>query len=361
MTGEQDQRDETAEAVRRPITMQINTYPLDLPHFRHTLEHKMRAFGGQVDRTIVTVDVRPPQSGRYKGDPKAERYTKSLEAFRALYSELEARYRNLKFLEVDYSPETKSAVSNLFMGREGMPDKAWDGGPFYCYFQGIHSAGDGYVLHMDADMLYGGLSQTWVLEAVDLLQRREDLLTVGPLAGPTHPDGLKGAHTEAFHAYDKEIIDGRTAYRFHFISTRIFLIDMQRFKSHVGSLVINKPPFYRRLSGALLGNPTDVRSAEMVLSETIQAKDLGNMHFLGSGEGMYSLHPPHHTPAFHQALPDLIARVERGEIPDAQLGDYDINDSMFDFSEARRQHAKVKRLKRRLRDVVTYWTARLTG
>ena len=341
------------------VTMQINTYPLDLPHFEATLAHKMRTFAGQVDRTIVTVDVRPPQSGRYKGDPKANRYMQSLEQFRALYPVLESRYENLSFHEVDYSAAEKRAVSDYFLGPEEMPDKAWDGGPFYCYFQGILEADSDYVLHMDADMLYGGQSQTWVEEATTLLEQRDDLLFASPLPGPPHPGGLKGKHDGADHAFDEDRVDGRVAYRFHFVSTRIFLMDMKRFKKRVGTLHLDTPPLSYRLRGLLLGNPIRALSAEQVLSLTLQKHGLGNMCFAGSGEGLYSLHPPFHYPAFHEALPGLIDRVERGDIPEGQLGDYDINDSLFDLSEVRQQHARHRRIKRRLKDFVTYWSARL--
>jgi hypothetical protein len=341
--------------------MQINTYPLDLPHFRESLAHKMRAFSEQVDQTLVTVDVRPPQSGRYKGDANGDKYAKSLEAFRALYREFEDRYPNITFHEVDYSQEEKAAVSDFFLGQVQMPDKAWDGGPFYCYFQGIRAARTDYVLHMDADMLFGGQSQTWVAEAIELLKKREDLLFVSPLAGPPHPNGLQGKHVGADHAYDTETINGRAAHRFHFVSTRVFLIDMKRFKSHVGELVLYKPSLSQRLRGNLLGNPIETISAELLLSETLQAHGLGNMCYLGSGSGMYSLHPPFHFPSFHAALPDLISRVEHGNIPEGQLGDYDINDAFFDLTEGRQQHAKHRRIKRRLKDIIAHWSSRLTA
>lgn len=340
------------------VTMQINTYPLDLPHFEATLDHKMRTFGSQVDRTIVTVDVRPPQSGRYKGDPKANRYMHSLETFRGLYPILEDRYENLSFHEVDYSAAEKKVVSDYFLGSEEMPDKAWDGGPFYCYFQGILEADSDYVLHMDADMLFGGQSQTWVEESIALLQQREDLLFTSPLPGPPHPGGLKGKHDGADHAFDEDTVDGRLAYRFHFVSTRVFLMDMKRFKALVGTLHLDTPPLTYRLRGKLLGNPIKALSAEQVLSLTLQRHRLGNMCFEGAGDGMYSLHPPFHFPAFHAALPDLIERIEQGDIPDGQRGDYDINDSLFDMSEARQQHARHRRIKRRLKDMVTHWTTR---
>ncbi|MCX7304370.1 MAG: glycosyltransferase family 2 protein [Hyphomicrobiales bacterium] len=345
--------------ARQGVTMQINAYPLDLPHLPHSLAHQMRTFGGQVDRTIVTVDVRMSQSGRYKGDTRGERYAESLKKIRALYTEFEALYDNLSFVEVDYGKDAKTAVSRYFFDRDAIPDKAWDGGPFYCYFDGLKSAGEGYVLHMDADMIFGGQSQSWIAEAIDLLRRREDLLFVSPLAGPPHPEGLKGGHVNAGDFYKTEMIGGRPAYRFRSVSTRIFLTDMARFKTRIGALPLDRPDASQRLRAFLLGNPPEALSAEMVLSNALDAHGLGNLHLRGSGDGMYSLHPPYHFPAFHEALPGIIERIERGDIPDAQRGDYDINNSMFDMSPASSQHRWHRRARRRLKDIGAYWSARV--
>jgi hypothetical protein len=210
-------------------------------------------------------------------------------------------------------------------------------------------------------MLFGGQSRSWIEEAVALLQRREDLLFVSPLSGPPHPEGLKGRHVDATHNFTPEIIDSRPAYRFRTVSTRIFLMDMARFKSSVGTLPLERPDLYKCVRAFLLGNPTEALSAEMELSRVMKAHDLGNMHFLGSGDGMYSLHPPFHFPAFHEALPGLIAQIERGDIPEGQLGDYDINNAMFDMTDARQQQTWRRRIGRRLKDVIAYWTARVAA
>jgi hypothetical protein len=62
---------------------------------------------------------------------------------------------------------------------------------------------------------------------------------------------------------------------------------------------------------------------------------LFRVDFLGEPPGMWSIHPPYRSPEFYQALPGLIERIEAGDIPDAQRGDHDVNDSMVDWSSAR--------------------------
>ena len=49
---------------------------------------------------------------------------------------------------------------------------------------------------------------------------------------------------------------------------------------------------------------------------------------------MYSLHPPFRSETFYRELPNLVARIGSGDIPEAQRGDYDVNASMIDWTEA---------------------------
>ena len=67
------------------------------------------------------------------------------------------------------------------------------------------------------------------------------------------------------------------------------------------------------------------------------------MDLLGAAPGMWSLHPPYRSEQFYGELPRLIERIETGNVPDAQRGDYELNDSMFDWSSARRR-AMLRRL-----------------
>jgi hypothetical protein len=49
---------------------------------------------------------------------------------------------------------------------------------------------------------------------------------------------------------------------------------------------------------------------------------------------MWSLHPPYRSRDFYDRLPELVQRIERGDIPNDQRGDHDFNSSMVDWSEA---------------------------
>ena len=51
---------------------------------------------------------------------------------------------------------------------------------------------------------------------------------------------------------------------------------------------------------------------------------------------MWSIHPPYRNAIFYERLPLLIKNIEQGEVPDGQLGDHDMNDSMVDWSSVRK-------------------------
>jgi hypothetical protein len=86
--------------------------------------------------------------------------------------------------------------------------------------------------------------------------------------------------------------------------------------------------------------------AEEVMTQMLLARNLCRIDFLGSGPGLYSLHPPYRSERFYRELPGLIARIVAGDIPEGQRGDYDVNASMIDWTEALRQKTYPRRVAR---------------
>jgi hypothetical protein len=65
---------------------------------------------------------------------------------------------------------------------------------------------------------------------------------------------------------------------------------------------------------------------------------------------MWSLHPPFRTEEFYIRLPEIIKMVESGDMPEGQLGNYDLNDSIIDWSGPRAARLWYRRYWRMLRD-----------
>jgi len=76
-----------------------------------------------------------------------------------------------------------------------------------------------------------------------------------------------------------------------------------------------------------------------MLSRAMAEHGLLRIDFLGAAPGMWSLHPPYRSKLFYDSLPRLIQQVETGDIPEAQRGAYDINDSFIDWSSAQRSRS----------------------
>ncbi len=316
-----------------PVTLQINVAPTDFPHAVSILPHQLRQWGGQVQEIIFSFDLhRTARGGRF-----GEGWEERREPMRRLLEELCREHPGARVVEVDYRPETMREVARTFTDGSVLPAKDTKGAPFYPYFHGLHVARNDLVFHLDSDLMFGGASQSWVAEACALLAENHDVLACSPLPGPPAADGqLRGQPASRFN-------HGLFAFRFTTLSTRLFLIDRGRLRERLLPLRLTGPlRSISRIKARMHGNPP-YRAAELTISDAMRAAGLYRVDFLGAAPGMWSLHPPFRSREFYGELPRLLERIEAGTVPDAQRGDYEINDSMFDWSSARRR-AWVRRL-----------------
>lgn len=337
--------------------LQINMYPLDVEHVIHCLPHQLRTFADQVDRIHLTVDLRAVTAGRYRGEAFDQTSKKLITYLKTIQRE----NPKVEVDIVDYSQEAHALVSQLFFkdSAHPYPSKAFDGGPFHVYFWGIAKANAEYVLHMDSDMLFGGQSQNWLSEAIELFEREENALFIAPLGGPPRLDldisppkhsrfpGLQDIPSPRLVSSDPLTIAHDS------VSTRLFLINMTRFKQQVGSLPLLVPNLKRRLRAFAFAQNPQSMPAEEVLSHLLMSKRFTRLDFLGSGNGMFSLHPTYRSPEFYHELPSLIARIEAGDIPLAQRGDHDLNASMHDWSSALKQRTMMKRYRKAIKHLIS--------
>lgn len=317
--------------------LQINMHPFDAPHVEHTLPHQLRVWANQVDRICLTLDTSVAKAGRYH----AGQYEQARKEMLGVLGRVTAPYAHVVIDEVDYAPQTRDQIEEVFFPQTPCwPDRAFDGGPFRVYFHGLMRANADYVLHMDSDMLFGGGSKSWIEEAISVFNSHDDVLFICPFSGPPLLGGdiRTELHMCFADQYDFDTptrIAGETlGYRFNTVSTRIFMIDMRRFTERIGSLALVRPSLRQRLRAFALAESPKSVAAEEVLSFNMVSRGLKRIDWLGENQGMYSLHPPHRTCTFYDGLPGLIDRIERGEIPDDQRGDCDVNSSMIDWSSA---------------------------
>ncbi len=314
------------------VTLQISLAPSDHRLAAELLSHQVRTWRGQVAEILLTVDLHR-SSGRFADDWAAGR-----DRIMALAHSVEGA----SVLPVDYSPEAAAAVSREFFGGAPIPRKDHRGGPYYSYFFALHAAKYARVLHCDADMLFGGGSPIWLAEACALLDREPDILVTAPLPGPPSPDGrlreLPGVRRSA----------SEYAYEFPEMSTRLFLLDRDRWRQRIGAL---RPRLAspRGVILALLEGNAPRQLPEKLITAEMARHGLKRVDFLGRAPGMWSLHPPYRGADFFAKLPALVHRVEAGDLPPEQLGFHDICDQLVDWSEGRQKLAQ-RRWWRRLRE-----------
>lgn len=319
------------------VCLQINLAPLDAPHVRHALPHQMRVLANQVDEVQFTVDIHQSKASRYR----TANYDAKLVELRKILKNVCAEYAHVYVVDVDYRPETMAKVARMFIGGDFIPKKAENGSPIYPYLFGLFHAQADYVFHMDSDMLYGGGSQTWIREAISMLESNRDVLACNPLAGPPRHDGK--LTKQIAERLDMDY----PAYRFGGLSTRVFILDRRRFVSDELKIPLCRPRFVKHMQ-SFLNNTPPYLALEVCLSALMQSKGLHRVDFLGAGAGMWSLHPVYRSPSFYSELPKIIQRVEEGDIPEGQRGDYDLNDSMLDWSDVRKRNTILRRLSRNL-------------
>jgi hypothetical protein len=223
-------------------------------------------------------------------------------------------------------PQDDERSCGFFFKDGFLPKKDFRGGPFYAYFYGIYQANHQYVMHLDADMLLGGRSHTWVSEAIALFESNCNLMCCSPLPGPPHPENkLQGQ--------DKAIsLPEPYAFKFSTMSTRIFMVKKEHFEKM--KLKLSLSGLLNICRAVARGNPP-FALPEQILSAHMKKNYLERIDFLGHQPGLWSLHPPYRTDSFYNGLPELLDKIKNMDLPLSQYGFYDIVDELCDWTQAR--------------------------
>ena len=326
------------------VTLQINLAPSDWLHAKYILPHQLRQWAKQVDEVLLTLDLHRSH-GRF-----AEGWEERRPKVQHLIHECCAKYSNVRSQEVDYSPEVAVDVSARFFGGRSIPPKDFRGGPFYSYFFGLYAAKHNYVFHLDSDMMFGGGSSTWIVEAIQLLAKSPDVLVCCPFPGPPTSDG----HLYSQVAESTPHPSLALAFIFSCLSSRVFLLDKNRFNSQIKHLPLTYAPVHGIIKALIEGN-YPYALPEEILTNAMLKHSLVRVDFLGEQPGMWSLHPPYRSENFYQGIPELIQKIETGHIPEAQRGNHDVSDILVDWTSARaalKQNRWWKRLGQKLKQKV---------
>lgn len=220
-------------------------------------------------------------------------------------------------VDISYEKALRKTVYRQTFGRDLWEVQDSGGYPILGLAQSFQNLIGDYVLHLDIDLLcHGSQKGSWVAEGIRTLQDNEDLVFVAPLSGPPSQDGTLRQGTTKYR-HDKE----RDLYLFQDVTSRKIL-----FRRHTYDSILPMNPLWTSPRRRLLSQITrksELWNWEIMVSERL--RETGKFRADLSGDQGWTLHTPDHGPEFIERLPEFIAKVEAGEIPDAQKGHYDLD------------------------------------
>jgi len=307
----------------RSISLQISTAPTDNRLLRYTIPHQVKIFNEQVSEILITGDIRPGK-GRFQFDDTA------ILEFRNILESFADLSPKVKVLFVDYNPKIRKEIAADLWGLPDLPIKDYRGGPFYSYLYGIGMASGSHILHLDSDILFGGGSQSWCLEALDLYESDPRITTILPYSGPPC---LGDEIPEHYKLRAEPYLDLPDTYMSDSFTTRVFFVSKKRIRLILNQIHLDKPGLLRSLLGLWYQNPL-VRPPEQLISTFLKNGDFFRVDYPGSGVPFWTLHPPFRSEEFYNRLEGIIEAIEKNEIPPEQRGDHDLNRGFINWTEA---------------------------
>ncbi len=283
------------------------------------LPHQLRFWNDMVDQILLVFDLHGYNTENDQAD---------IARVRSLIKDLRKSYPKLEMIDVDYSPAAKKIISNAFFNGKSVPAKTHRYGPYYSYFFGLYHTKHDYILSIDCDIFFGGRSHSWVKEAIKLLNSDETIITCSPLPGAPRADGKLTRQTGTVDNSKLKMI------KFDSISSRIFFIHKPSFIEKICPIPIKVASLPLAIRALLRKRPV-FELPEDTITWIMRQKNLIRVDFLGTNQGVWSIHPPYRNEAFYLSLTSLIKRIETDEIPPEQRGDYDLNSSMIDWDDAK--------------------------
>ena len=303
---------------RTPVTLRIMLTPTDLDEARHVLPHQLKQWGNQVDEVLCQVDV----PARFRG-------SETHRELGALIESYGVEYPHLRRQEVEYSAESIARVGEMFYGGGEVPLLDYRDRPVYAYLYGLTAARHDLVFHLDGDMIFGGGSQSWIDEARGLLETCADVFTCSPLPGPPRSDGVLLSQRDKPSPYHTPV----SGYQFRTFSSRLFMLDRRKLAAGVGPLRGDWPPPRPSIRVLLTKRERPYDILERVISRRMKECGRYRVDFLGTGLGMWGVHPLQRSSRYRALVPELIRRIEAGDVHESQRGEYDLTEGMLRLAE----------------------------
>jgi hypothetical protein len=341
------------------ITLQINLCAGDAEYAHKTVPPLVEAFRGKVDEVLVVLDRCLPQASpvfRPSERFDAAQFAERLEWVRALCD----GWLSAGLIDRLECLTPSSAVIRELNQKYTGEDTPWThdhwGHAFTAYFAAWELPRTRYVLHFDADIfLYDATGGAWLRDAIRFLQDRPEVVALTPRIAPPPADRSKmvdiGAKDSGWlPTWELEKAAG--GWRSNWLSTRFHFLDRERLQALL-PLYPNRGaqgerrarklnerlfPVYGWRAWTAKQSPdawpeslhSIFRKAahhwippyplppEVLFFEKIAGTSAGTFYL--DRDDVWYVHPETKPEAFLDVLDNLLARVPRGEFPEAQRG-----------------------------------------
>lgn len=344
------------------ITLQINLCPGDLAYAELTVPRLVKMHRQFCTTVVAIVDCCPPQATQFvnaaKKFPPSE-FAQRVSILEKLVSDWQ---QDSLFDQVVYlRPGSDIFYSLSQQYLQGIVQETHDGfgHALMSYLAALNIPQTQYVLHFDADILmHSQPSSNWLEEACDRLVQNPTLLAVSPRISPPPSeidvnDEVAPAvsnHPESGWISTWQVEKVAGGWLSDWISNRCFLMDRERLKQLeplIDNHEVQRIRFHafihqlsRRLGGGkwlgslgdlLQPQPTDLLSLrlknivkhrllpvypqppEVMLHNKLRNAGLYCLYL--SRRDAWYIHPTNKPVEFLQLLPQLIERLDRGEVP----------------------------------------------
>jgi hypothetical protein len=294
----------------------------DLPFMMETIPHLVKMSKFPFCDKVLAVDT-APLSGEKIHRPGVG----TMEELRDRVEQLIKAGVVDRSVDVNYDPSYRDRVYRKHFGSPLKLTHNYKGYPILGTIFTIEEAAlnSDYMLHYDSDMLlYQHSDYSWLEEAIEMMEKNQDIIAHRPLTGPPTLDG----NLHQTMPYQK---DERGFYQFKFFSSRLYLINCQRFAQILPLPIIwrsYRNQWLDRLSLSIKTNLNNLTGKGLLDSwEIMVSQQLERTKFVRAtlaNPQAWTLHPKDRSPKFIEALPEIIKKIETGNYPEAQAGHYDL-------------------------------------
>lgn len=282
----------------------------DIPFMMETIPHLARINNFAFEEKVLAIDT-APLTGEKVNRPGVGTMQELRDCARQLL-EMGAVDRAI---DINYDSSYRDRVYRKHFGTPMRATHNYKGYPILGSIFKIEECKSDYMLHFDSDMMmYQNPDCSWIAEGIELMEAHPQMLFVRPLAGPPSDKPV----TEPFE-------------RFSSFGSRVYLINCQRFDRLLPLPIIWRS-YYQKIFDRLPNNlkttinhltgKGKLESWEIMVSRKLEKTDYFRANL--TNPKAWTLHPKDRSPKFIEALPQIIARIERGDYPAEQAGDYDL-------------------------------------